>query len=126
MYTAPPLASGVSSASFTVVATSSADPTRRAEVPVLVTRMPVYSLAINPSTLSLRPGGTTTFSALVSGVTYTPGVDYGPSLVWRVLESGGGTVTQGGLYTAPSTPGLYHVAAESEEVPDTFATVKVE
>jgi hypothetical protein len=122
IYTAPALASGVASASYTVVATSTADTTRSAEVPVLVTRLPVYSLAINPSTLTLRPGASTTFSALLS----PPGVVYGPSLVWRVLENGGGTVTPAGVYTAPTTPGLYHVAAESEEVPDTFATVKVE
>jgi hypothetical protein len=126
LYTAPELASGVSSSSYTVVATSVADPSRSAEVPVLVTRLPVYSLAINPSTLTLRPGASTTFSALLSGLTSPPGVGYAPGLVWRVLESGGGTVTQGGVYTAPSTPGLYHVAAESEEIPDTFATVKVE
>lgn len=126
LYTAPALASGASSASYTVVATSSADSTRRAAVPVLVTRLPVYSLAINPSTLTLRPGASTAFSALISDATGTPGVGYGPALVWRVLESGGGSVTPEGLYTAPSAPGVYHVAAESEEVPDTFATVKVE
>jgi hypothetical protein len=126
LYTAPALGSGVSSASYTVVATSAADSTRGAEVPVLVTRLPVYSLAINPSTLTLRPGGSMAFSALLSGVTSPPGVGYEPALVWRVLESGGGTVTTAGVYTAPATPGLYHVAAESEEIPDTFATVKVE
>ncbi len=126
LYTAPALATGVASSSYTVVATSVADSTRSAEVPVLVTRMPVYSLAINPSTLTLRPGASTTLSALLSGVTSPPGVGYEPVLVWRVLENGGGTVTQAGVYTAPATPGLYHVAAENEELPDTFATVKVE
>jgi hypothetical protein len=126
LYTAPSLASGVSSTSYTVVATSAADSTRSTSVPVLVTRLPVYSLAINPSTLTLRPGGSMAFSALLSGVTSPPGVGYEPELVWRVLENGGGTVTPAGVYTAPATPGLYHVAAESEEIPDTFATVKVE
>jgi hypothetical protein len=126
VYTAPALAPGVSSTSYTVIATSNADPTRRAEVPVLVTQLQVYSLLINPSTLTLRPGASTLFSAHLSGGPYSPGVEYEPVLVWRVLESGGGSVTQGGLYTAPSAPGVYHVAAESEEVNDTFATVKVE
>jgi hypothetical protein len=127
VYTAPALASGVASASYTVVATSAADRTRSAEVPVLVTRMPVYSLAIDPSTLTLRPGATQAFSVhLSSDGSLPPGVGYEPRLVWRVLESGGGTVSPSGVYTAPATPGLYHVAAESEEIPDTFVTVKVE
>ncbi|MFL5344442.1 MAG: hypothetical protein ACJ8AT_06600 [Hyalangium sp.] len=127
VYTAPQLSGNASTAGYTIVATSNADPTKRAEIPVLVTSLPVYSLVINPSTVSLRPGAATAFSASISsGITYGPDVGYTPALIWRVLESGGGTISSSGNYTAPSTPGIYHVAAEAEEIPDTFATVKVE
>lgn len=124
IYSAPQLAGNVASASFTVIATSNADSAKRTEVPVLVTRQPVFSVAINPSTVTLRPGASKVFSSTLYAD--PSNVAYAPSLIWRVLESGGGTISSSGNYTAPSTPGTYHVAAESDEVPDSFATVKVE
>lgn len=33
------------------------------------------------------------------------------TVTWSVREAGGGTVTGGGVYTAPATPGVYHVVA---------------
>ncbi|WP_224240476.1 immunoglobulin domain-containing family protein [Hyalangium gracile] len=128
IYTAPQLTG--TGASYTIVATSTADPTKRAEIAVQVTSQLAFSVAINPSTITLRPGASTVFSASVSAD--AGNVGYTPTLIWRVLESGGGTINASGNYTAPSTPGIYHVAAEAStasqpsKLNDTFATVKVE
>jgi hypothetical protein len=138
LYTAPVLPNGTDLARFTVVATSKADPSRSAEALVDVVRPDgeLYSLAINPSTLRLRPGAAASLSATLSyytgvgygsGVGYGPGVYYAPNLRWRILEAGGGTVSTSGAYFAPNTPGTYHVAAEAEGcVADGFVTVTVE
>jgi hypothetical protein len=46
---------------------------------------------------------------------------------WAVLEGSGGTVTSAGLYTAPQTPGVYHVvaAARADSSKTDQATVTV-
>ena len=62
------------------------------------------SLAIVPAALELAPGDSIQFTAAMAGA---PVVD----LVWHVEESGGGTVTPAGLYTAADTVGTYHVVA---------------
>lgn len=38
-----------------------------------------------------------------------------PSVLWSVKTKEGGTITEEGLYTAPNTPGVYEVCAQSEE-----------
>jgi len=45
---------------------------------------------------------------------YSTGV-FDSTVTWSVQESGGGTITTGGLYTAPATAGTYHVVARSNE-----------
>lgn len=47
------------------------------------------------------------------------------SVRWEVRTREGGTITQDGLYTAPSTPGVYEIRAVSEENPDVTATLFV-
>jgi hypothetical protein len=34
---------------------------------------------------------------------------------WRVLEPEGGAITADGVYTAPATPGVYHVQVRWED-----------
>jgi hypothetical protein len=53
-------------------------------------------------------GSTNSFSAAVSGTTDT-------NVIWSIQEGApGGTITSSGVYTAPSTPGTYHVIATSD------------
>lgn len=39
--------------------------------------------------------------------------DGSSSVVWSILESGGGTINSNGLYTAPLQQGQYHVMAQT-------------
>jgi hypothetical protein len=61
------------------------------------------SVSVSPGTVSLQPTGQTLFSAAVSGTTNT-------AVTWT---TSGGTVNNGGLYTAPTTAGTYTVTATS-------------
>jgi 6-phosphogluconolactonase (cycloisomerase 2 family) len=63
-------------------------------------------VSINPKTAMVKVNGTTQFTGTMVG-----GSRNGET--WRVKESGGGTVTQTGLYTAPATAGTYHVVVTS-------------
>ena len=63
------------------------------------------SIKVTPSSVSLVPGATQQFSAVVGG-----GSSSGLGLTWSAT---GGTVSTGGLYTAPTTPGTYTVQATS-------------
>ena len=44
---------------------------------------------------------------------------------WSVVEAGGGSITQAGVYTAPSLPGTYTVKATSQADSTASATAKV-
>ncbi len=58
------------------------------------------------------------FIATVTGLANT-------SVTWSIDEPGGGTVTAGGLYTAPSNAGTYTVRATSQAQPSATATASV-
>ena len=97
-YTAPSLAG-----TYTVTATSAADSSKSASAAVTVTQPPQISISVSPTTASLQTGAQQQFSAAVSGTTNT-------AVTWK---ASGGTVTNGGLYTAPSLAGTYTVTATS-------------
>jgi hypothetical protein len=63
-------------------------------------------VTVTPGSTRVRAGSTATFAAAVTGTIDT-------RVSWSVVESGGGTIDPGGVYTAPSTPGGYHVKATS-------------
>lgn len=63
-------------------------------------------IAFNPSAYSVVAGGSIPLSVTVSGTSDI-------SVAWSVQEAGGGTVSITGTYTAPATPGTYHVTATS-------------
>jgi hypothetical protein len=65
---------------------------------------PSVSVSIQPGTKSLTVGAAATFTATVFG-------DANQLVTWSVVEPGGGTITSAGLYTAPATPGTFHVQA---------------
>lgn len=100
VYTAPSTAG-----TFHVVATSQADSTKSATGTVTV---PEVSVSVSPISDTLGPNGLRTFVATVSGTVVSTNV------TWSIEEGGsGGSITSGGLYTAPVTTGVFHILAVS-------------
>ena len=78
------------------------------------------SVSIAPSSAQVTVGGSRLFVATVSGGS-------GLGVSWTVQEGAtGGTVLTSGLYTAPSTPGTFHLVATSVENTIKSATVAVQ
>jgi len=105
LYTAAATAGG-----HTVTATSVADNTKSASATVAV-----ISLSVSPSSVNLAPKGVQQFTAAVQGTTNT-------AVSWSVNGVAGGnntvgTITSGGLYTAPGSTGTYTVTATSAALP---------
>jgi subtilisin family serine protease len=100
-YTAPETAG-----TYTVTATSQEDPSQSSAATVTVV-YPV-SVSVQPKVVALTAGGIQTFAVSVAGGAGNTAV--------RWMASGG-SITQGGVYTAPATPGTYAVAAISQEDP---------
>ncbi len=76
------------------------------------------AVATNVPTATMSANGAQTFTATVTGSTNT-------AVTWSVQEANGGTITQAGVYTAPSTAGTYHVLATSQADPTKVATIAV-
>jgi O-glycosyl hydrolase len=112
VYTAPSAAG-----TFHVVARSNADATSSATATVTV---PAIAVALSPLSASLAAGASQSFSCSVTGLTDS-------ACVFSVQEASGGTVTAGGVYTAPGAGGTYHVVAASHANPSltSVATVTV-
>ena len=98
LYTAPTDSGG---GSVSVAATSKATPGARATATVT---FPDVTFTISPNTIAIAPGASHTFKATVTGLP-------GTQVVWTVEGTSGGTITSAGVYTAPSTKGIYHVRA---------------
>jgi len=94
---------------YQVKATSVADPGKSATAEVVVQAMPVnITVSVTPSPVSVSTQAGQTFTATVTGAT-----DKG--VTWSIAEgSTGGTITADGTYTAPASPGTYHVVATSK------------
>lgn len=66
------------------------------------------AVAVDPGAATVVAGTTQPFVATVTGAADT-------SVTWSVQEgAGGGTVSNTGVYTAPTSPGTYHVVATSQ------------
>ena len=63
-------------------------------------------------------GSSRTFTASVSNAST-------PAVTWSVVEPGGGSITQSGIYTAPATPGTYTVKATSQADVNASASARV-
>jgi hypothetical protein len=111
LYTAPGAAG-----TFHVRATSRANPGARGTATVTVA--PPVAVAVVPRTATVPAGGTFTFSATVTG-TANQGV------TWAVQEPGCGSITPGGVYTAPAAAATCHVLAASVADPSRRATATV-
>jgi hypothetical protein len=102
LYTAPSQAG-----SHTVSATSAADTTKSANAAVSV----VGAVVVTPASALVAPNGTQQFNATLQGAT-------GATFTWSIDGVAGGndtagTVTSGGLYSAPNALGSHTVTATS-------------
>ena len=113
LYTAP--SSIPSPPQVSVTVTSVADPTKSATASVTV--IPPVAVTISPTTVQLLTGGHQQFTATVTGTSNT-------AVSWSVAGSGCsgaacGTISAGGLYTAPSTvPSPPEVSVTATSVAD--------
>src|SRR5450755_1133102 len=85
----------------TITATSKGSPVAIGNA---VVTLPPVTLSIAPSAIAVVPGLSHTFTATAVGLADT-------NVNWTVQGSGGGTITNAGFYTAPSTTGVYTVIA---------------
>jgi hypothetical protein len=76
------------------------------------------AVRLSPAFASIDAAGQVSFTAEVTGTTAT-------TVTWSVQESGGGSVDASGLYTAPATPGTYHVVATSTVAPESRGVAEV-
>lgn len=114
-YTAPAAAGA-----YHVRATSVADPSATADAPVTVTVVPPVVVTISPRTPTVTAGGTVSFTATVANAT-----DSG--VIWSVAGTSCGTISQAGLYTAPTAARTCTVTATSRQAASSSdsATVSV-
>ncbi len=91
---------------FHVRVSSHADPTAQATATVTVSLAPQVSVTVSPHTATVAALGQLTLSAAVANASST-------SVTWSVVETGCGSVTSGGVYTAPGTGATCHVTATS-------------
>jgi hypothetical protein len=101
----------------TATVTASVDNHVSAAQTVQVTSNTVVDVA--PPTVSLAPAAAQTFTATVTNAPDT-------AVTWSIQEgAAGGTITAGGVYTAPNTAGTYHVVATSQYDPTKSDTATV-
>ena len=94
---------------FHVVATSVANPSQSARAAISVSQSSNISVSVAPATVAAITGAVVAFTATVGGG--APGQS--TAVTWSVQEAGGGNVDGSGRYTAPATPGTFHVVATS-------------
>jgi len=112
VYTAPN-----TNGTYTVTATSTASSNASASAQVVVTSVTInpISISVTPSTATLAYGATSTFLAKVTGTTNT-------GVTWSASD---GTITSGGVFTAPSTTEEVSVVARSNANPAVTASAQI-
>jgi uncharacterized repeat protein (TIGR01451 family) len=86
---------------------------------VTVTAPLPVAVSISPTSATVLPSGSQTFTAAVLNAADT-------SVTWAVQEgTAGGSITSAGVYTAPATEGTYHVVATSVQDPSRSSTATV-
>lgn len=113
VYTAPG-----SPGTYQVRAVLREDPDVQATATIRVSN--AVTLTISPTTVKerYRPSDTIQFDKTVTGTS-------SEDVTWIVLEPSGGSITQTGLYKAPSTPGQYTVQLRSTRYSNKIGTYKV-
>jgi hypothetical protein len=71
-----------------------------------VVTFPLVTFLIAPDAIDIKPGASSAFSATLAGLESA-------GVTWTVQETGAGSINSAGVYTAPSTEGIYHVVATS-------------
>lgn len=79
---------------------------------------PRITVSISGLSTPLNATASRTFNASVSNSSNA-------EVTWSVVEAGGGSITQAGVYTAPALPGTYSVKATSRAEPTAFGIAKV-
>lgn len=69
-------------------------------------RVSPVTVTVTPSPAAVNVGESVTLTAQVGGAVDT-------RVTWSVQESGGGSITADGVYTAPAAAGVYHIQAAS-------------
>jgi hypothetical protein len=127
LYTAPAVAG-----TYHLVAESQADPAKFQGATVHVVAQPAtapetkpqpvavpVAVSLGPSSSTVDACGSVSFLASVTG-------SGNSAVIWSVREGqAGGTVSQAGIYTAPSTAGTFHVVAASVADPARSAEATV-
>jgi hypothetical protein len=103
-----------STGSFKVRAISQADPTKLAEANISVIPATGIIVTVTPASPTVAPGGTQQFTADVVGTA--------PGVTWYAAN---GSITSGGLYTAPSVGGADTVIARSTSNPAATGRVDI-
>jgi hypothetical protein len=78
-------------------------------------------VAVAPRTISVKTLATTKFVATVSGTS----AGQSNAVTWSIAEAGGGTADGTGVYSAPASPGTFHVIATSLADPTKSDTASV-
>lgn len=110
LYTAPD-----APGTYHVRAASIQDPERTAIVSFTVRQVTV---AVSPVAPTVLTSASQAFTATVSGSSNT-------GVTWALVEEGGGSITESGVYTAPDVAGTYHLRATSVADPSVSDTVPV-
>ncbi len=114
VYTAPATAG-----SYTIEAISVADNTKSGTAIVTVSQETVVAIAVTPTSANAPTHGTVQLTATVTNTA-------NKNVTWAVTEgAAGGTVSATGQYTAPATPGVYHVVATSQADPTKTITATI-
>src|ERR1700722_9215302 len=79
---------------------------------------PHPSVSVSGASSPLDTGASRTFTATVTNSSNT-------AVSWSVVETGGGSITPAGIYTAPATPGTYTVKATAQADSSASATAAV-
>jgi hypothetical protein len=78
----------------------------------------LLTVAVQPQTATVTLSDPVPLAAAVVGSANT-------NVTWRVVESDGGSITTGGVYTAPDHPGTFHVVATSDADPTRADTATI-
>ena len=117
LYKAP--SSMPASPTVKVRATASANTSVYAEATVTLTQPPAVAVSVSPATATVTLGTTKSFTATVTGSANT-------AVSWSVVGgSANGTVSTGGLYTAPATlPGVATVTLRATSAANALASAE--
>jgi len=78
-----------------------------------------------PPKITVTVSGDSSPLAAGTSRTFTASASNQAAISWSVVETGGGSITQSGVYTAPALPGTYTVKATAQGSPTASGTVPV-